>query len=155
MAGHADTLQDLRQPTRSLRHAIPATWAGFTSLHDDAMADGDVPTRIKEATALAISVVKRCDGCIAYHAKAAARAGATPGEVAELLGVALLMDGGTASVYAPRAWEAYNEFQASTTGDSWRDVPPAAAAAVLRRSGSWLTASRAIMRSTMGAARSL
>jgi AhpD family alkylhydroperoxidase len=125
MAGHADTLQDLRQPTRSLRHAIPATWAGFTSLHDAAMADGDVPTRIKEATALAISVVKRCDGCIAYHAKAAARAGATPGEVAELLGVALLMDGGTASVYAPRAWEAYNEFRASTTGDSWRDVRPA------------------------------
>jgi AhpD family alkylhydroperoxidase len=125
MAGHADTLQELRQPTRSLRHAIPATWAGFTSLHDAAMADGDVPTRIKEATALAISVVKRCDGCIAYHAKAAARAGATPGEVAELLGVALLMDGGTASVYAPRAWEAYNEFRASTTGDSWRDVPPA------------------------------
>ena len=125
MTGHADTLQELRQPTRSLRHAIPATWAGFTSLHDAAMADGDVPSRIKEATALAISVVKRCDGCIAYHAKAAARAGATPGEVAELLGVALLMDGGTASVYAPRAWEAYNEFRASTTGDSWRDVPPA------------------------------
>jgi AhpD family alkylhydroperoxidase len=125
MAGHADMLQELRKPTRSLRHAIPATWAGFTSLHDAAMADGDVPTRLKEAAALAISVVKRCDGCIAYHAKAAARAGATPGEVAELLGVALLMDGGTASVYAPRAWEAYNEFQASTAGDSWRDVPPA------------------------------
>jgi AhpD family alkylhydroperoxidase len=125
MAGHADTLHELRQPTRSLRHAIPATWAGFTGLHDAAMADGDVPTRIKEATALAISVVKRCDGCIAYHAKAAARAGATPGEVAELLGIALLMDGGTASVYAPRAWEAYNEFRTSTTGDSWRDVPPA------------------------------
>jgi AhpD family alkylhydroperoxidase len=125
MAGHADTLQELRKPTRSLRHAIPATWAGFTSLHDAAMADGDVPTRLKEVAALAISVVKRCDGCIAYHAKAAARAGATPGEVAELLGVALLMDGGTASVYAPRAWEAYNEFRKSTTGDSWRDVPPA------------------------------
>ena len=33
-------------------------------------------------------------------------------EVAELLGVALLMDGGTASVYAPRAWEAFQEFAA-------------------------------------------
>jgi alkylhydroperoxidase/carboxymuconolactone decarboxylase family protein YurZ len=37
--------------------------------------------------------------------------GATPGEVAELLGVALLMDGGTASVYAPRAWDAFQEFR--------------------------------------------
>ncbi len=27
--------------------------------------------------ALAIAVVKQCDGCIAYHAKAAARRGAT------------------------------------------------------------------------------
>jgi hypothetical protein len=35
--------------------------------------------------------------------------------VAELLGVALLMDGGTASVYAPRAWEAFGEFRASMT----------------------------------------
>ena len=60
--------------------------------------------------ALTIAVVKRCDGCIADHAKAAARRGATPQEVAEALGVALLMDGGTASVYGPRAWEAYHEF---------------------------------------------
>jgi alkylhydroperoxidase/carboxymuconolactone decarboxylase family protein YurZ len=57
-------------------------------------------------------VVQRCDGCIAYHAKAAARAGATDAEVAELLGVALLMGGGTASVYAPRAWAAFQEFSA-------------------------------------------
>jgi AhpD family alkylhydroperoxidase len=129
MARHVDTLQELRAPTRSLRHAIPATWAGFTSLHDAAMADGEVPARLKEAVALAISVVKRCDGCIAHHAKAAARAGATPGEVAELLGVALLMDGGTASVYAPRAWEAFDEFRASTGGESRREGPSAAAGA--------------------------
>jgi AhpD family alkylhydroperoxidase len=103
-------LTELRQPTSSLRHAIPTAWAGFIALHDGAMAEGEVPTRIKEAVALAISVVKRCDGCIAYHAKAAARAGATPAEVGEILAVALLMDGGTASVYAPRAWEAFAEF---------------------------------------------
>lgn len=110
MGRHSDTIQELREPTRSLRHAIGEPWAGFVHLHDAAMAEGEVPTRLKEAAALALSVVKRCDGCIAYHAKAAARAGATPGEVAELLGVALLMDGGTASVYAPRAWEAFCEF---------------------------------------------
>jgi AhpD family alkylhydroperoxidase len=115
MVSHGETLQELRQPTRSLRHSIPDTWAGFVALHDVAVADGEVPRRLKEAAALAMSVVKRCDGCIAYHAKAAARAGATPGEVAELLGVALLMDGGTASVYAPRAWEAFGEFRASMT----------------------------------------
>ena len=110
-----EVLQELREPTKSLRRAIPETWSGFVALHDAAMASGEVPARIKEAAALAISVVKRCDGCIAYHAKAAAKAGATPTEVAELLGVALLMDGGTASVYAPRAWDAYREFAAEVT----------------------------------------
>ena len=71
-------------------------------------------------------MAKRCDGCIAYHAKAAARAGATRAEVAELLGVALLMDGGTASVYAPRAWEAFLEFEAEFEAES--EVPDLAVA---------------------------
>ena len=104
-------LTELREPTKALRRAVPDAWAGFVAMHEAAMADGDVPGRLKEAVALAISVVKRCDGCIAYHAKAAAKEGATPAEVAEILGVALLMDGGTASVYAPRAWAAFNEFR--------------------------------------------
>jgi AhpD family alkylhydroperoxidase len=66
---------------------------------------------------MVIGAVKRCDGCIAYHAKAAAAAGATRAEVAELLGVALLMDGGTASVYAPRAWAAFLEFSEPDAAD--------------------------------------
>ncbi len=110
MDRHHEVLSALREPTSSLRRAIPDVWSGFLSLHSGAMAEGDVPTRLKEAVALAISVVKHCDGCIAYHAKAAAKAGATPAEVSEILAVAILMDGGTASVYAPRAWEAFNEF---------------------------------------------
>jgi AhpD family alkylhydroperoxidase len=32
---------------------------------------------VKELMALAIATVEQCDGCIAYHAKAAARRGAT------------------------------------------------------------------------------
>lgn len=110
MDHYHEVMDELRGPTRALRHAIPETWTGFQSLHGAAMAEGAVPTRLKEAVALAISVVKRCDGCIAYHAKGAARAGATAEEIAEVLGVALLMDGGTASVYAPRAWAAFLEF---------------------------------------------
>ena len=105
-------LDDLREPTKDLRHAIPRTWNGFQGLHAAAMEEGAVPTRLKEATALAISVVKHCDGCIAYHAQAAAKAGATVEEVDELLGVALLMEGGPATVYAPRAHAAFLEFQA-------------------------------------------
>ena len=82
------------------------------AFHDGTMGEGQVPARLKEAVALAMSVVKRCEACIAFHARATARAGATAEEVAELLGVALFMEGGPASVYAPRAWEAYQEFSA-------------------------------------------
>jgi AhpD family alkylhydroperoxidase len=111
VSGHNhEVIDELRQPTRELRHAIPDAWDAFTALHGSAMAEGVLPGHLKELVALAIAVVKRCDGCIAYHAKAAARKGAIPEEVAEVLGVALLMDGGTASVYAPRAWAAYQEF---------------------------------------------
>jgi AhpD family alkylhydroperoxidase len=110
MEHYSEVIADLAEPTTSLRDAIPDVWAGFGQLHNAAVADGALPARVKELMALAIAVVKHCDGCIAYHAKAAARRGATPEEVAEALGVALLMDGGTASVYGPRAWDAYREF---------------------------------------------
>jgi AhpD family alkylhydroperoxidase len=107
---HSKVIEDLREPTRSLRRAQPAAWAGFSQLHDATFAEGALSVRVKELMALAIAVVKQCDGCIAYHAKAAARAGASAEEVGEALNVALLMDGGTATVYGPRAWEAYQEF---------------------------------------------
>jgi AhpD family alkylhydroperoxidase len=107
-----DVAADLREPTRELRKAIPDTWAGFTAMHKSAMADGALPSRIKELMALVVGVVEHCDGCVAYHARAAAAAGATEEEVAEALGVALLMNGGPASVWAPRALAAYREFAA-------------------------------------------
>lgn len=106
---YTQLIRDLAEPTRSLRDQIPDTWAGFAELHQHAVADGALPAKVKELIALSIAVVKQCDGCIAYHAKAAARRGATHEEVAEALGVALLMDGGTASVYGPRAWDAFRE----------------------------------------------
>ena len=110
MDNYSAVIADLAEPTTSLRDASPEVWAGFGQLHKAAVADGALPAKIKELMALTIAVVKHCDGCIAYHAKAAARRGATPEEVVEALGVALLMDGGTASVYGPRAWDAYREF---------------------------------------------
>ena len=110
MGHYRDISADLREPTKSLRTATPDVWAGFGALHQAAVAEGVLPAKVKELMALAIAVVKQCDGCIAYHAKAAVARGATAEECAETLGVALLMDGGTASVYGPRAWAAFHEF---------------------------------------------
>jgi AhpD family alkylhydroperoxidase len=109
MGHYAELIEDLKEPTRSLNQASRDVWSGFGQLHKAAVSEGALPAKVKELMALSIAVVKQCDGCIAYHAKAAGRRGATSEEVAEALGVALLMDGGTASVYGPRAWEAFHE----------------------------------------------
>ncbi len=105
-----ETLDELRAPTRSLRQASAGPWAGFAAMHDAAMTSGVLSRGTKELIALAIAVTKGCDGCIASHARGAARHGASPEELAEALSVALVMNGGPATVYGPRAWAAYHEF---------------------------------------------
>jgi AhpD family alkylhydroperoxidase len=113
MGRYHDVAAELREPTRELRKAIPDTWAGFAEMHKSAMAEGALPTRIKELMALVVGVVEHCDGCVAYHARGAAAAGATEAEVVEAL---LLMDGGPASVWAPRALAAFHEFTPPPAG---------------------------------------
>ncbi|MDX1657587.1 MAG: carboxymuconolactone decarboxylase family protein [Nitriliruptorales bacterium] len=103
-------VDELRQPTRDFRRAAPDAWAGFHQLHQAAVSDGVVSGAIKELVALAIATAGHCDGCVAYHAKAAAKKGATREQVVEVLSVALLMAGGPASVWAPRALAAFDEF---------------------------------------------
>ena len=107
---HKQTLDDLRQSAKQLREHIPAVYEGYGALSAAAMADGALDAKTKELIALAIAVAKQCDGCIASHARGAARRGATAEEVAEALGVAILMNGGPGTVYGPRAFEAFEEF---------------------------------------------
>lgn len=98
--------------TRDLRELIPDVYKGFGGLHAAAFKAGALDAKTKELVALAIAITTRCDGCIASHAKGAARTGATDQEVAELVGVTILMNGGPATVYGPRAFAAYREFTA-------------------------------------------
>jgi AhpD family alkylhydroperoxidase len=108
---HGTAVRDeLRVPTRELRHAIPMVYAGYKELHDSVLAAGALDTRTKELIALAIAVSKECDGCIAAHAHAAVQQGATPAEAAEAIGVTFLMNGGPATVYGARAFAAFREF---------------------------------------------
>jgi AhpD family alkylhydroperoxidase len=102
--------EELRVPARQLRHAIPQVYAGYKELHDAALAPGALDAKTKELIALAIAVSKECDGCIAAHAHAAVQHGATPEEAAEAIGVTFLMNGGPATVYGARAFDAFREF---------------------------------------------
>ena len=105
-----DVQSNLAGPARDLRSMIPDTYSGFAALHKGAMGEGVLSQALKEVIALAIAIAEQCDGCIAAHARGAARRGATREQVAEGIGVAILMTGGPGTVYGPRAWEAFLEY---------------------------------------------
>lgn len=111
-----DVQRELAAPTRALRALIPEVFDAYGAMKDAVIVDGVLDAKTKELIALAISVTKQCDGCIASHARGAARHGATSEEVAEALGVAVLMNGGPGVVHAPRALAAFEEF-AGPPGD--------------------------------------
>jgi len=107
-----ETMDELKATGRKLREAIPAVYAGYAKMSAAAMGEGELPAKVKELIALAIAVTRECDGCVGAHARGAARQGATAQEVAEALGVAILMNGGPGTVWGPRAFAAYQEFAA-------------------------------------------
>ncbi len=107
---HHEVLENLLPQHRALRKQIPEVYKGFAALSGAALTDGALSRKVKELMAMAIGVVQGCDGCIASHAQAAARAGATAEEAAEAIGVTILMHGGPATIYGARAYTAFCEF---------------------------------------------
>jgi len=99
-----------------LRGLIPDTLQAFSGLSRAAQAPGALDRKVKELIALAIAVSVRCDACIAYHARGAARAGASRKEVAEAIGVAVQMGGGPALNYGAEALGAFDELGSSAQG---------------------------------------
>jgi AhpD family alkylhydroperoxidase len=90
------------------------TIAGFAHLHKEATAAGALDVKFKELIALGIAVAIRCDNCIAYHVHDALKAGATHAEIVETLGVAMMMGGGPATMYACDAFDALEQFEKNT-----------------------------------------
>lgn len=96
------------QRMADLRAAIPAPARGFAELARASTQDGALSPKTKELIALAIGVTVRCGGCLAYHAKAAAKHGATREEVAEAIAVAVYMGGGPSMIYGAEALAAFD-----------------------------------------------
>lgn len=113
MATAHETLSEAKASGRRLRDAIPEVYSGYARMSAAAMGDGVLPAKVKELIALAIAVTRECDGCVAAHASGAAGRGATAQEVAEALGVAILMNGGPGTVWGPRAYDAFLQFAAA------------------------------------------
>jgi len=107
---------ELREPAKALHAEIPEVMSGFAAMSTAAFAEGRLSQKTKELAALAIAISKECDGCIVAHTRNLVRLGASRGEVAELIGVAITMNGGPGTVWGPRTLRAYDELVAERAG---------------------------------------
>ena len=102
--------QHLEKRLVQLGQELPGPMSGFARLHKKAVEEGALNAKTKELMALAIGIAVHCNGCIAYHVHDAVAAGATRAELLETIGVALMMGGGPASIYAAHALDAIEQF---------------------------------------------
>ena len=106
---------ELSADLRTLRAGAPDVMKGFSAVAQAALKADALDTRTKELIALAIAVATRCDGCIAFHAEAALKQGASRAEVLETMGMAIYMGAGPSVMYAAQALEAFDQFSAKET----------------------------------------
>lgn len=102
----------MRELMGKLGKANPATMKCFAQLHEVNGCDGVLSAKSKELIALGIAIAVHCDGCIAFHVHDALKAGASREEIAEAIGVAILMGGGPSVMYGCEALEAMEQFEA-------------------------------------------
>lgn len=72
----------------------------FGNLDDSAYADGAIDKKHKELMGLAISVLSRCNECIAYHLEGCLQAGATHEQIVEAIKIGVI---GGGSITYPNA----------------------------------------------------
>ncbi len=95
-----------------LRREIPEPAKGFGQLAKSAIAPGAMDSKTKELIALAVGIAARCDGCLAYHARAAGKFGASREEILETISVAVYMGGGPSMIYGAEALDAFDALTA-------------------------------------------
>jgi AhpD family alkylhydroperoxidase len=112
---YQSTINDIGPYSKELHKLIPETMAGFSAMAKAATSNKILDEKTKELIALALGVAARCDGCLAYHAKALVRLQASREDVAETLGMAIYMGGGPSLMYAADALRAYDQFSNPTS----------------------------------------
>ena len=92
----------------ALRKEMPDAAKGFGDLAKAAITPGALDSKTKELIALGIGITARCDGCLAFHAKAAKKYGATREEIVEAIAVAVYMGGGPSMIYGAEALSVFD-----------------------------------------------
>jgi AhpD family alkylhydroperoxidase len=108
---------DYSAALKPLRAGAAEPMKAFSALARAALEPKALDAKTKELVALAISVAVRCDACVAFHAEAAQRHGASRDEVLETMGMAIYMGAGPSVMYAAQALEAFDQFAQRRAGE--------------------------------------
>jgi AhpD family alkylhydroperoxidase len=109
MLGWNEYRNQLTGGVKEFEELSSGTVKGYVELSSACQKTDLLGAKIRELIAVAVAVTTRCDGCIAVHAEAAFRHGATKEEIAEALGVAVALNAGAALVYSTRVFDAIKE----------------------------------------------
>ena len=109
---YTDKIAGMRQELRALNAALPETAKGFGALSKAVKENGPLDVKQKEFIALGMSVVLRCEPCIAFHVEALMKTGATREDLSSVLAMCIQMGGGPALMYAGHALAAWDEMAA-------------------------------------------
>ena len=101
---------ELAGAIKEVRLGSPEVMKAFSAMAKAATEKGVLDTKTKELIALAIAIAIRCDGCVAFHAQAAVKHGASREEIMEVMGMSLYMGAGPSLMYAAQAVEAFDQF---------------------------------------------
>jgi AhpD family alkylhydroperoxidase len=99
----------------AVKTANPDLGRAFAPFFQTLMKEGALSVKQKELIALAIGVATRCEPCIYAHTEKCIKNGATPAEVLEAAGVALMMGGGPVYTYMPVVVAALKHFETVAT----------------------------------------
>lgn len=105
--------EHLQKLSAKLARDLRGPMSAFAQLNGTTTLPGALDAKTKQLIALGIGIAARCDGCIAFHVHDVLRTGATRQEILETLGIAIMMGGGPAVVYACKAMEALEQFSSS------------------------------------------
>ncbi len=103
-----DFFRDVAKTKQKMAKHIPEPFKGFYGLHESVMSPGALDKKQKELIALGIAVASHCKACIYQHTQAAVKEGATPKEILEAAGVAVLMGGGPAFAHLPEIMKVFD-----------------------------------------------
>jgi AhpD family alkylhydroperoxidase len=87
---------DVRRQFKRMRELVPGAYRAFLDFESAVWKEGALPAKTKELVAVGIAHITQCPWCIDVHVGRATKAGASDGEIGEVIFVAMAMAAGAA-----------------------------------------------------------